>query len=225
MKHLIQAACRNHWAWLNLSLPVHTAYCKRHGFAGYMPIPSAVDAAGFSPSSVGAHSLLRFLVANRNTLIQNGETVVYLDADTLIVNQDIDLDVALPVGADLAILGGSTWVNSGVMMMRAGPKIEALLTECFRLGPVRPNNRDFDLRLSALIHSKDFEVETAFLDDKWNWFDKFQGSPRPVTCLQQNAIIRHWASVPKNQTPPEDFAEACAQQHLAHITQELQVTA
>ena len=111
-----------------LTDPTHNAYCKKHN---YERMVTTLDDYTF-----GKLKLIRDLLSSGKW-----EYIVYLDADTLIANQEIDLTSALPSWAWLGTTIHSVpssitlfHVQVGVMYWRACPESTAFLDRTRQTG-------------------------------------------------------------------------------------------
>ncbi len=193
---VIQHASRDYRRFTTLSHGTHVDYACRHEI-GFDVFHSEFNPSPFSLRSENKAAIGMILLERSN----RGDFVAFLDADALIVKPEVDLRTGLPEGKDIAILGNASFVNSGVLLLRNTAAVRALFVQCFERGPVRENNNDFDLRLCERINAADSPVKgkVHFLDDKWNYFDTWQGQPRPVGCQKKDAIILHWAGMQKDE--------------------------
>lgn len=124
---------------LRISGPAHAAYCARHGFDFRSIMTRQVPQR--RPEWEKVHAIGAALQAGY-------ELVIWLDADTLIVDPDADLREAIPEGCDLAarkllyhLLGRSIQqfgplFNFGVVILRNTPASKRFLEELWEAGPI-----------------------------------------------------------------------------------------
>lgn len=124
---------------LRISGPAHAAYCARHGFDFRVIMDRQVPQR--RPEWEKIHAIGAALQAGY-------ELVIWLDADTLIVDPQTDLREGLPAGADMAarlleyhLLGKSIrqlgpLYNFGVVMLRNVPATHRFLEELWEAGPI-----------------------------------------------------------------------------------------
>jgi hypothetical protein len=109
-----------HAPLLALSRPTFERYAERHGYA--LEIRDEVD-----PSRPAAWSKIALLLE----LVPNYELLVWIDADALVVDPELDIADALPTGRELGLVrhrrGGQLVPNTGVMVLRGGLFAQELL--------------------------------------------------------------------------------------------------
>jgi hypothetical protein len=87
---IVQAACEGWQELLRLTYPIHSVYCKKHSM-DFLPIHG-----NLVPLDCGKGSHWLNAHAIRTCYTAGYERVIWLDADTLIVNDSIDLREACP---------------------------------------------------------------------------------------------------------------------------------
>lgn len=114
-----------HAELLALSRPTFAAYAERHG---YELITTDVAPADRPPAWAKV-PLVR-------ELLGSFDVVVWLDADALVVDPDADIAAELQPGNHFGLvqhrLNGALRPNTGVMVLRAGPRASALLEHVWR---------------------------------------------------------------------------------------------
>jgi len=175
---LIQCASGPDLELLRLSYPIHSDFCRRHGFQ-YRASFLKSEPSGRSP-------IWSYIPALRDELerLQDGALVVKLDADALIIG-DEDLRGALPDGADIGMVErqymSNSVLNSGVIFVRNSEKVREIWRAIWdgyqgEEDNVAVNERLLDIRSGLAI---------AKLDGRYN----FCGAASPPTYPIQ---IRAW---------------------------------
>ncbi len=169
---------------LELCMSRHADYCARHRIT-YWPTFGDVQAER-SPHW------------NKILLIQHAfslgfETIVWLDADTIIMRDDADIRTVLNGGPPLALaqhpgpgLEGSdsqTHWNSGVMILRNTPRMSEFFDEVWRAGPMA-NRHYWNDQARILDVLPRFPGILQRLDDRWNSTVGVNETP--------NAVIKAW---------------------------------
>lgn len=177
---LIQQASGRYVPMLELTARHHRGYCAQHGIS-YWAL------AGEVQSSRAAHWNKIALI--RRALDDGFDTVAWLDADTLIVDRARDIRTALngegPLGMAIHASPGFTadyHYNSGVMIMRNTPGVQAFFEAVWREGPVAGTHWQEQARILELIRRTPGIVQA--LDSHWN----ATAGLAPVS----NPIIKAW---------------------------------
>jgi len=162
---------------LELTSRHHAAYCAKHGLV-YWPVIGDVQ------FSRPPH--WNKIVLIRHALACGFDLVVWLDADTLIVRDDVDVRTALGDGPPLGMArhpiseSSSTdgHSNSGVMILRNTPRVQEFFHEVWTAGPL--SNHPW--MEQARIHDrlKNFPGLLQRLDDRWNSTFEVNESSAPV---------------------------------------------
>ena len=151
---------------LDLTSGRHAAYCARHGIT-YWPV--------FGEVPSGRHPAWSKIALIRAALEMGFATVVWLDADTLIVRDDEDIRGALdPAGGPLALAqhpspgldGTTTHDNTGVMVMRNTSRVREFFTAVWQAGPLGDHVWHEQARMLDLLPA--FPGLRQRLDDRWN---------------------------------------------------------
>lgn len=174
---LIQQASGDARMMLELSADRHAAYCDKHRLT-YWPVLGDVQ------FSRAPHWNKIALV--RHALALGFETVVWLDADTLIVRDDEDIRSALNGGGPLALArhptpginGTPTHWNSGVMVMRNTARTREFFDAVWQAGPHGEHHWHEQARMLLLLPK--FPDLVQQLDDRWNSTDCLTDVPNPV---------------------------------------------
>ena len=163
---LIQQADGEHLSLLELTAGRHAVYCARHRIT-YWSVQGGVQ---FSrPSHWNKIALIQ------RALDLGFDTVAWLDADTLILRDDVDLRTALDGGGPLGLarhptpgLGDSTThYNSGVIILRNTPRTREFFHAVWEGGPLENRHRWNDqARILDLLPQ--FPGLVQRLDDRWN---------------------------------------------------------
>lgn len=162
---------------LELSAGRHAAYCQKYGLT-YWPVLGNVQFARTSHWNK--------IVLVRHALDLGFETVIWLDADTLIVRDDVDIRTALYGEKPLALAlhpspapGGllAHW-NSGVMVMRNTARTREFFDAVWAGGPLENHIWQEQARILDLLPS--FPDLVQRLDDRWNSTVGLTEVPDPI---------------------------------------------
>ncbi len=162
---LIQQATGDSRPLLELSAGRHAAYCQRHRIT-YWPVIGDLQ--------FGRHTRWSKIALVCRALEAGFETVTWLDADTLIVRNEVDIRAALHDGGPLALAlhpspglnGSPTHWNTGVMVMRNMPRTREFFAAVWERSPLDGHPWQDQARILALL--PEFPELLQRLDDRWN---------------------------------------------------------
>lgn len=179
---LIQQAGGRCVPLLDMTAGRHAAYCARHGIT-YWAVQGDVQ---FSrPPGWNKIPLIQ------RALEMGFQNVVWMDADAVIVRDEVDMRSALGDGGPLGMAlhptpglnDSPTHYNSGVMIMRNAPRVREFFQAVWEGGPLENRHRWTEqARILKLLPQ--FSNLVQRLDDRWN-------STRDVTEVP-DAIIKAW---------------------------------
>jgi glycosyltransferase involved in cell wall biosynthesis len=171
---LLQAARGSHREMLELTRDRHAAYARTHGmeYACRLEYPAPDRHAGWDKIAL-------LLDALRS---RQYETIVWLDADALIVDERRDLREALPAGLWLGMArhGEGGWYNSGAMYLRATPECLQFFEAVWANWPVGHPWEDNAAILQVLEREPGRWPGVGTIDDAWNSTFLVNESPQPV---------------------------------------------
>ncbi len=187
--YLIQHGSGSYAALLALSHEQHQWYAEAHKML-FLTFHTQFNPSPFGWTAANKAMLRTFLQE-----IDEGDLVILLDADTLIQDNASPYSV-MPEWADMALLGCREWVNTGVLFMRNSPALRMFWKDVFSRGPVSEVNNMIDPRVRERLSDTLCQVKVFYLDDSWNWFDKYQGAARKVCCPKEQAHVLAWHGMP-----------------------------
>jgi len=177
---------------LRLTATMHANFALRHDME-YAADYAACSAAPFSANSEGQVWCFKTLHS-----LPLGSLVLYADADTLVVQPNVDvLELAYVDGCDIMMLGGRhmTGVNSGVMVLRVSEALRAWCDDLLRSGPDREvpyGVNDFiDVKFAKMLKGGS-AMKVGWLDDRFNWFARYGEAQRVVLWPEPEAVIKAW---------------------------------
>jgi hypothetical protein len=169
---------------LELTKPWHKKYAESHGMK-YIDHTEKVDTGKFSLNSEG---MVWF--ASCLNVFPEGSFISVLDADTLIVKTQENIRDGLAKGYELAVLGGITWVNGGVVLLINNAPVRDFFRRIIERGPVGTTNW-LDATFSEML--RETSVRWHYLDDRWNFFPTYgEKGRRAHLYTEEEAIIRAW---------------------------------
>lgn len=134
--------------------------------------------------------LLRHYLAWMN----EGDVILWADADTLYLRPDVDPRTALPDGYDLACNGVKWgWLNMGLVFIRVSQRMRDFFERVWELGPVPGAHEGLqdEARINAELPASGLKVFT--LPPEWHSFERGLG-------VAENPIIQAWHGTPKQTT-------------------------
>jgi hypothetical protein len=169
---------------LELTKPWHKKYAESHGMK-YIDHTEKVETGKFSLNSEG---MVWF--ASCLNVFPDGCFISVQDADTLIVQPGVALRDGLLKGYELAVLGGPTWVNGGVVFVLNTAVVRDFFRRIIERGPVGTTNW-LDGTFREML--RETSVRWHYLDDRWNFFPTYgENGHRQFYYTEEEAIIRAW---------------------------------
>ena len=163
---LIQSVAGEQTCFLDLTRAHHEAYAHAHRM-------DYVCRYGAQTTDRAPHwdKILLILLALR----KGYEYIIWLDADTLIVNSERDLREALPEDAWMGMVrhdtpgeGQHRWYNSGAIYLRNTPKCLAFFEEVWNAWPIDHHWEDNMAMIMTLGFAPERWEGVAVLSDEWN---------------------------------------------------------
>jgi len=161
---LVQQASGGHLQMLDISNDLHNAYAARHGLS-FCCVRGPVQA--------DRHPFWDKVRLIQMMFATGFELVVWLDADTLIVEPDVDVRTALRTGGPIGMCrnplpwGDQPWhYNAGVIVVRNTGTARWFFDEVWRAGHVNHHPWQEQARMNELTRQYPHLVQQ--LEDKWN---------------------------------------------------------
>lgn len=165
---------------LRYAEPWHRAYCQRHGYE-YRCLYGGPSTRDHSGTPIYWAKVSRHVEAMNS--LADGDIVVWLDTDAVIVDPSVPLETALPDGADFAAVKNKVGVyNAGAMWTRVSNKARAYWNRVDAKGPQLVQG----MKDQWTINSELGDMNAVALDARWN---KYQGADGTFTPPE---VIRAW---------------------------------
>ena len=171
---LVQCATGTHTRLLDLTRAHHEDYARAHGM-DYI--------CRYGPQQNERSPLWDKIPLLIDILKRSAyKNIIWLDADTLIVDPRQDLREALPDGAWLGMVqhGNPAYFNNGAMYLRNTPQALAFLEAVWNTWPIDHGWEDNAAVIKVLEQDPARRRGVAILDDAWNSTYQQNESPRPV---------------------------------------------
>ena len=171
---LVQCVQGEQESLLELTRAYHGAYAKAHNMDYFYR---------FGAQQERRHPYWDKIAILKEVLQQTHyEYVVWLDADTLIVDPKQDLRKALPGDKWLGLVthGNPPYFNSGVLYLRNTVQCRAFFEAIWQTWPVDNAWEDNAALIQVLEHAPDQWAGVVTLDDAWNSTHKVNESPQPI---------------------------------------------
>lgn len=213
------AATGQHVELLEITLPVLTAYARRHRFD---LVDVRHDTAFGRPASWGKIPIIR-------GLLEAYELVVWVDADAIIVDLERDITEELRPAKDLYLVEHrnetDAAANAGVLMLRSGAWSRALLAAMW--GSVERIDHHWwenaalldllgysiDSHPWGIVRSTPWLERTRFIDVAWNTM------PSQPWFAGPRAVVKHYGGWPHERRRSEmlrDLGQVVSQTGLAY---------
>lgn len=186
-KVIASLGCGAHEQLLALARRTIEPYARRHGY------DLALHTEPVEPTRPAPWSKIRIL----RDLVDRYDTVVWLDADLVIVDPRVDIASELEDGHVLGLaehrVGGGRFPNTGVMVLRGGGLAARLLDAAWALDAYSEHRWWENAAICELlgyaldpprpIASTRWRELTTFMSPRWNWI---------ATAPVRHARIRHF---------------------------------
>ncbi len=179
---------QQHEALLDCCRSWNRDYCARHDIDYVVHGVADVDTGKFDYKACAFFDYVAFLGD-----VSDGEIVANIGVDMLIVKPDINIMDALG-DADIVVHGDKHFCNEGFIVCRNSEKVRMALTTVIALGPMDNVRTDISYRVHEVLAGSNVNVKR--LGSEWNWYDTFGAAKVPVTCHEDQAIIRGWHGGP-----------------------------
>jgi hypothetical protein len=188
---LFQHAYGEPWeSLLARSLGWHSSYAARHGME-YVISHILCERHGFDMSSMSVLAAIQEL-----DRLDDGDLLILIDTDALIVKPEVDLRAALPAHADLCLCGREWFSSSGVTIARNCAATRAFYARVLAEGPASESNEQIDARITLVRKATDCPARVKLIGDKWNWYDSYGAGPcRQPDCARDAAVVLAWHGV------------------------------
>lgn len=142
------------------------------------------------------------------------DVAVYMDADTLPVQNPRDLFHELTLQQDFGAVGNPSYMNTGILVFRPSHTTYTQLMERLRTNNYAKSRNDPTEQDLLVSHFGGSRAETKFIDGKYNYrplhhplmgyaiIVHYIGNPKPwTTILGQDTTIQGYASTQANHLP------------------------
>jgi glycosyl transferase family (putative galactosyltransferase) len=168
MKALLVQWCRpsDHVKLLRVAYPVHEAYCKRHNIE-YKCLVDVVQGE--------RHLFWDKVKLIQMALLQDWEYIVYLDADCLLVNHEVDFRGAVPDGKWIGMTEHFSGLpvqhyNAGAIHIRNCQKAHEFFEAVWNNYPLKydPFGWHDQTAINELLQSPEWRDGLEVLGNEWN---------------------------------------------------------
>ena len=183
------------------ALQTHEAHNVKHGYPMYILRQSILDDVWTKPAYI-LSLILRELAKPAGERL---EWLLWVDADTIILNTHIPIEVFLPPSQEwgdinLMISHDMNGLNNGVFPIRVHPWSAELLSAIVAFRHYRPNDeltfRD-QSAMSYLLEDHKFDSHTLIVPQRW--FNAYQGEHNETLApfqVRRGDFLVHFAGVP-----------------------------
>lgn len=185
MDTLLQVGTGYHQEVLAITEARHARLTEKHGLSYLVRSGSVARSWPRHPNWEKMH-----LIRANLSVMQDGETLIYLDADTLWERGDVDLRSALQKDCDIGMVRNSAGqFNAGAIWIRKSDETQKLFDLTWFSGPDPAWPHDDQTRLNQCMAAYP-DLRIAELNPIWNCYKN--AAPVP----EGSAIIRAWHGVP-----------------------------
>ncbi len=179
---------QQHEALLDCCRARNRDYCARHDIEYVIHGAEDVDVGKFDYKACALLDYIAYLEG-----VIDGVVVANIGVDMLIVKPEVNIMDVLG-DADICVHGSDVFCNEGFIVSRNSTAVRATLTKIRVLGPVNAVKTDISYRAHEILKAASVKVKRV--GSEWNWYDTFGAAKVPVTCAEDDAIVRGWHGGP-----------------------------